>query len=262
MDTTKPSFFDHPNWVFVTYEYAGGGHRLARKLCCLPNFFWYSTVGNGKNPWNVSSWTTLPDSSFLKNVRKIASAHFSQVGPYGMLPFDHSIGKVWIPDKSQYYRQFARQFTNAHGPNLLDSYKLVYISHAMPDELTRLFTNAKVISLVDDPVKIADRYMHTTALFPGNFPIAFKWIRDLEYTENYRKHKLIQSNFKEDYTMRDLWSYDNFQTMWNDHYREQYYSEVLNKTTRNINHRLTVKHNNVLTVNKSETKKIKDFLLG
>lgn len=261
MIVDNSNFFSHNNWVFVTYEYAGGGHRLARKLCCLPNFFWYSTMGNGKKPWNVSSWKSLPTDNFLKSVRSIASAHFSQIGPYGILPFDHSIGKAWIPDKTLYYKKFANQFLRAHGPKILDSYRLVYISHAMPNDLLDQFPNAKIINLVDDPKKIADRYMHTTALFPGNFPIAFKWLKDLEYTDNYTKHTLIQSTMKTNYTMRDLWCYDKFKTMWNEQYINDYHAEVLSTISHNIKHRLAANHQNILTVNKKETTVIKEFLL-
>jgi hypothetical protein len=257
-----PKFFLHKNWTFVSYEYAGGGHRLGRKICCLPKFLWYSTAGNGKRPWNVSSWRSLPDGNFLKNIRTIASAHYAQMGPYGILPFDYSIGKEWIPDKSMYYSEFSKQFLRANGPTLLDAYKIAYVSHSMPDEILQTFPNAKIINLVDDPVKLTNRYMHTTAIFPGNLSTGFKWIKDLEYTEAYRKHKLIEETFYPNYTLRDVWSYDNFNTMWDDSYKELYYQEVYNKISSNVTYRQSINHKNVLTVTKNKTKEIKEFLLG
>jgi hypothetical protein len=254
-------FFNHNNWVFVSYEYGGGGHRLARKICCLPNYYWYSCLENGKHPWNVSSWRSLPVGNFLKKIRNIASAHYAQRTPYGILPFDYSIGKEWIPDKEQYYANFSNQFVKAHGPILLNNYKLVYISHSLPEEILETFPNAKIINLIDDPKKITDRYMYTTADFPADFSIAFQWIPDIEYTLGYSKHRIIKKTFQEQYTMKDMWSYDKFATMWKEDYKDEYYQNILEKITNNINHRLTAKHQNILTVNKKETTAIKQFLL-
>jgi hypothetical protein len=260
--TTDSTIFSSKNWIFVSYEYGGGGHRLARKICCLPNFYWYSTKGNGKKPWNVSSWRNLPDDNFIKGVRKIASAHYSQMTPHGILPFDHSVGKEWVPSELDYYKLFESKFISSKGHEILSSKKLVYISHSNPTEILKQFPNSKIINLIDDPVKITDRYMYTTALFPGNFSIAFRWIPYLEETSSFKFHKKIKEQFKKDYTMRDVWSYNMFNTLWKDSYYDQYYQEIFKMITNNIERRRTVNHPNVLTVHKSNTKTIKDFLIG
>jgi hypothetical protein len=259
---SEDDIFFNKNWIFVSYEYGGGGHRLARKICCLPGFYWYSTKGNGKNPWNVSSWRKLPDESFLKSVRKIASAHYSQMTPDGILPFDHSVGKEWIPDEDQYYNLFSSRFESSNGLEILNSKKLVYISHSIPDSILKRFPNSKIINLVDDPVKITERYMYTTALFPANFSIAFQWIPNLQETSAFKMHSENEKKFKKDYTMRDLWSISNFGTLWVDDYLGQYYQEILQRMTKNIELRKQITHSNVLTTHKSSTTLIKQFLTG
>lgn len=254
------SFFNHKNWVFVSYEPGGYGHRLARKLCCLPNFYWYSSLGNGKSPWNISGWKSLPDEYVLKRIRKIASAHFHQRTAHDVLPFDYSIVKEWIPDKNQFYSSFSDQFIKAHGPDILKTSKLVYISHSLPEEILEIFPNAKIVNLVDDPKKITDRYMYTTADFPAEFSMGLQWIKNIEHTPNYSKHQLIKETFQEKYTMKDVWSYDKFNTMWEEEYKDKYYQDILEKITSNITHRLASAHQNILTVNKKETTAIKKFI--
>jgi hypothetical protein len=252
--------FSSPNWVFVSYDYGAGGHRLARKICCLPKMYWYSTKGNGKRPWNTNSYKQLPKDSFLRKLREIAPAHYSQMTPRGILPFDYSIGCEYIEDEDQYYELFEKRFVDSGGHELLKTNRVVYISHGQPKDTVVRFPNAKVISVVDDPKNIADRYMYTTALFPADISMAFQWLPNLTKTSSYLLTEMLNEKYG-NITMRDLWSYKTHKTMWDEKYVDEYYNVVYNYMKDSIERRLSFKHDNVLTVKKTETTKIKNFLM-
>ena len=76
------SILEHPNWLFISFEQAARGHRLARALCALPELYWYSHTDNGIHPWNVVGETSIQQ-------RWVSKFHYNRYTPDGHLPPPH-----------------------------------------------------------------------------------------------------------------------------------------------------------------------------
>lgn len=69
--------YNNSNFVFVSFEPGSRGHNIGRVLCSLPEVYWYSSLDNGINPWNISQ-----KSDWLIQ-RQVAPKHFDRTMPNG-----------------------------------------------------------------------------------------------------------------------------------------------------------------------------------
>ena len=241
--TTTMDVFDRDNYIFVSFEQGSRGHTLGRVLCALPNVHWYSNTDNGKCPWNVSGgWDPLFKERF------VASRHFNRVMPNGvMLPPTHDYVREWIPDPSEYYtKHFAKQYLLAGALNMEKD--LLFCTHDMPENLLEVFPNSRVINVVADVEWTVNRYMQTTALFPGWRK--HDWIQGMQTAYGQYLSK-VGASLGWYYTNQDLWEYTNSGS-----YREYVHDQI----EKNMRQRNSVSDERVLTVTGREYKQIKDFL--
>jgi hypothetical protein len=243
---------DGDKFIIISFENGGGGHKLGRILCCLPDIYWYSHPSNGIRPWNVHFTHTDIRQ------RRISKFHFDRITPAGMLPPTHDYIKNFIPDEDEYYeKHYMPAFEKAGGLDILKTHKLLLVSHALPETLLTRFPKAVVLNVVDDADQIAERYLKTTALFPAHLKL--KWI-DGENTDYGRKLQTIADHIGKDFTVRDVWAYNRYQTKYTNDLDDEYREHVFEVIHNNISIRKTYSHNNCLTVSKRDYKKIKEFL--
>jgi hypothetical protein len=210
--------------LFISFEAGGGGHKLGRVLACLPHVYWYSHPNNGKHPWNVHT------TKFKIYNRRISKNHFDRLVGDQMLPAPWDYVKHLYPNKQKYMEQFKEKFLEIDPPK--DKY-LLYCTHMVPQEIIEDFPHSKIINLVTDPVVTSERYMRTTAFF---LPTRSK------------------------ITIRDTWALSNKGTLYIEDYHDEYFYEVRDKITRNINRRKQAFHPNVLSIYSKDYKTIKDFI--
>ena len=241
-------------FIFISFENGGGGHRLGRVLCTLPNNYWYSHPDNGINPWNVWFETT--------NIRqrKVSRYHFDRLVPNGMLPPTHDYVSKFIPDEDEYYsKYYYPAFEKMNGYEIIKHQNLVLCSHALPSVLLSRFPDAKVLNIVGDADNIAERYLKTTAIFPAYLKL--KWLNG-ENTEYGKKLAKMAEAYGNDFTVRDIWCHDNFNDRYSDRYKDMYETHVYNMIRTNMEARKMYLNPNSLTVRAKDYKLIKEFLNG
>ena len=205
---------DESRIIFISFEQGCGGHKLGRVLSCLPDVYWYSHKDNGANPWNV----------YFKNSdirqRHISRYHFDRLVPNGSLPPIHDYVKDFIPDEEHYYtRFFYPRFEKMGGNMIIKKNRIIICTHELPEKLLKRFPNAKVLNLIDDEYKTGERYLHTTAVFPGF--LKMKWL-DGENTEYGKKLRTIAKEIGPDFTIRDIWAWDKYKLKFNDKHHIEY----------------------------------------
>ena len=235
------------NIIFVSFEQGGGGHRLARTIATLPNIYWYSHIDNGINPWNINTkHTTIRQ-------RKVAPAHFDRIVPDGKLPPTWDYVKDFFPFPEYYYSMFAEKFKQL-APDTDKSF--VYCTHSKPKELLHWFPNCKVINLIHDIDPLAERYMKTTAKFPG-------WLRKADIVPENNPHLVFlkcMSEIKKDFTVADIWAQKTHGTLMKDEYWTEYLISVKNTLYHNMQDRINTNNKLVLNVKDKNWKEIKSFL--
>jgi hypothetical protein len=241
-------------FIIISFENGGGGHRLGRIICSLPDVYWYTHPDNGKNPWNVHFKNT--------NIRQrhVSKFHFDRLVPKGMLPPTHDYVSKFIPDEDEYYEKYYNpKFEEMGGYEIIKDYKILLVSHALPEVLSKRFPKAKIINLIGDSTKIANRYLQTTSLFPAYLKL--KWL-DGENTEYGKKLKTISEKLGDKFTVRDVWAYKKYEIGYNDTLEEEYNSYVHSMIHNNMNIRKSYSSTNCINVDKKDYKCIKDFLNG
>jgi hypothetical protein len=242
------------NLIIISFENGGGGHRLGRILCSLPDVYWYSHPDNGTHPWNVHFEHT--------NIRQryVSRFHFDRLVPNGMLPPTHDYVSKFITDEDTYYNKyFYPKFLDMGGVDILNEYKLLLVSHALPNILHKRFPDAKIINLIGDSNAIAERYLKTTALFPAYLKL--KWL-DGENTEYGKKLKHIAETIGNKFTVRDIWAFEKYNTEFHSTHENEYKDYVYNLVDSNMEKRISHSNSNCINVDKKEYKKIKDFING
>lgn len=235
--------FNHHNFIFISFEPGAYGHTIGRVLCSLPEIHWYSNSNNGINPWN------LPKNKNIKQ-RIIAPKHFDRIMPNGqLLPPTWDYVKNFIPNKEIYYNEyFLSQFKKAQGIEYLHTHKLLYCTHSLPAELLEQFPNSKIINVIADVDVTFNRYMKTTANFPAYLKL--KWLNG-ESTEYGKFLKSVADKLGKDFTVKDLWNYQN-----TDSFEQSVYRTI----STNMSIKQNTIHSNVLNVTPKEYSKMKAFV--
>lgn len=234
------------NIVFVSFENGGGGHRFARTIATLPNMYWYSHNDNGIHPWNI-----YPNKTTIRQ-RSVAPAHFDRIVPAGKLPPTWDYVKDFFPFPEYYYSIFFKEF-NKLAPQTDKSF--VYCTHSTPRELLLWFPKCKVINLIHDVEPLVERYMQTTAKFPG-------WLRMANLVPEDNPHLIFlecMRKIKPDFTVADIWAQKTHGTLYKHSYYEEYRNSVKNTLTYRMEQRVNANHELVLNVKDKTGKRLKVF---
>lgn len=243
--------FNNPNLIFVSFAPGAGGHKLARVLCTLPDVYWYSDEHNGKHPWNIH----FSDSAVYQ--RKVASSHFDRIVNGQKLPPTWDYVKDFWPDEDDYYTNvFYPAFKKTDALEVLKTKRLVYCTHELPDKLLQRFPRAKVINILYNK-KTPERYMRTTAVFPGYTKL---YALNGHETEYGKYLQTVEQSLGLNFTVRDLWSFGKYQTGYSDAYEQEYKQYVTDLLNGYNAQRNEFTHNNVLSIHKKDYTIIKRFL--
>ena len=248
------SILEHPNWLFISFEQAAGGHRLARALCALPELYWYSHTDNGIHPWNVVGETSIQQ-------RWVSKFHYNRYTPDGHLPPPHDFVQDYLPDAESYYRDiFLPKFIECNGERLLDNHILPYCTHAIPRDIYRYFPNAKIINIIHDVDRCVNRY-RTVGL---NFPGLVKHTGTVPADNTYLMWLMeIQKGTPDILKVKDVWAQKNYSQYWNDSMLEHFMTDKRQFFEMRYHSRSTTYHKNVLnTTNVKDYKLMKEFIRG
>lgn len=238
--------------LFVSFEPGTRGHYIARVLSSLPYVYWYSHPDNGIHPWNVHS---AVDSAIRQ--RHVSANHFDRIVPNGKLPPTWDYVENFFPNSDSYYEKvFWPQF-NKLAPNT-DKY-IIYCTHSMPDDLLTYFPDAKIINVTCDWQVAHNRYMNTTAEFPGYIRLA-----DIVPQDNEWLHFLTNlKDQKKNFTVADIWAQQTYGTWFNSSMYPKYSEDVAERFVHASKLRtLSYKNTFNTTVSKFNWKAIKEFLLN
>lgn len=236
--------YNNPNFVFVSFEPGSRGHSIGRVLCSLPEVHWYSNLDNGINPWNVShkcDWIIQ---------RRVAPRHFDRTMPNGeVLPPAWDYVKDFV-DCDTYYRDlFPVQFRKAQGQQYLNTHRLLYCTHGLPQDILLQFPNSRVINIVADVDDIVNRYMHTTAHFPAYLKL--EWMNGSE-TEYGKMLYQLSKRWGLFFTVQDVWEHLN---------SGSFYQHIETQIKNNMSLRNQTNNSRVLNVSYREYRKMKEFIV-
>jgi hypothetical protein len=236
--------YNNPNFVFVSFEPGSRGHTIGRILCSLPEVYWYSNSDNGINPWNIShkcDWIIQ---------RRVAPKHFDRTMPNGeVLPPVWDYVKDFV-DCDTYYRDlFPAQFEKAQGQQYLNTHRLLYCTHSLPEEILTQFPNSRVINIVADADDIVNRYMHTTAHFPAYLKL--EWMNGSE-TEYGKMLYQLSKRWGLFFTVQDVWEHLN---------SGSFYQHIETQIKNNMALRNQTNNSRVLNVSYREYRKMKEFIV-
>jgi hypothetical protein len=240
--------------VFVSFEPGASGHRLARVLATMPCMHWYSCEENGINPWNVGK---VNDYS---GQRKTSRYHFDRITPKGKLPPTHDYVEKYLPNEKQYYKKFDELFKENGGEDIInDGKRVLYCTHSMPSKLLEYFPNSIIFNIIHDPKTVTDRYMQTTAKFPGYVKHYGVVPEDNEYLAFL---KILHSR-KEDLTVADIWAFERKKKFYTEALEDKLKKEIYAKMFSNSIFRKAIDHPRVFnTTTKFNYKEIKRWLDG
>ena len=211
--------------IFVSFEQGGGGHRFARTIAALDCIYWYSHPDNGVQPWNIHF-----EHSNIRQ-RYAAKAHFDRIVPKGKLPPTWDYVSDFFPNPATYYGLFYKKFIE-FAPDT--DKKFLYCTHSTPGELRKFFPKSKIINIVNDVKSITDRYMQTTALFPG-------WVRFEGLVEENNEYLQFLNDIKKrkkDFTRRDIWAVKTHGELYNEDMYDEYYPYIYNITNMRMAERM------------------------
>lgn len=244
---------DKSNILFISFEQAARGHRLARALASLPNIYWYSHPDNGIRPWNISGRET---SSIGQ--RKVSGYHYNRLMPNGLMlppPFDYV--KDFVDDKDHYYNTtFENAFELAGGHKIPDDIYIPYCTHSLPIEIREYFPNAPIINIVHDPVACIERYMRVGINFPG-----YIWHPSITQDNDYAKYLEYLKSQKEDLKVKDVWAQNKYGVFFDDSMLDELRNDKLKFFEDRHAARMRHIDNNVLnTANVRGYKTFKQFI--
>lgn len=206
MDTT----FNNSNYLFILANQGAGGHRLGRLISCFNNVYWYSSIHNGVDPWDVFLDQKITGKS-------ISAYHYDRTIDNKTVPIvGERILKWWHPQdyKNFYNTVWANEIKKITMPaNVF----IHWVLHDTPAEIHAIFPQAKIISLIDtDLDSVTDRYMATTA----NFPCA---INHFNLKPTYKNQYANDIDILGNPTEQQLWFYTHkhcTQKDYTDHIKE------------------------------------------
>jgi hypothetical protein len=236
--------YNNPNFVFVSFEPGSRGHTIGRVLCSLPEVYWYSNSDNGINPWNIShkcDWIIQ---------RRVAPKHFDRTMPNGeVLPPVWDYVKDFV-DCDTYYRDlFPAQFEKAQGQQYLNTHRLLYCTHSLPEEILTQFPNSRVINIVADADDIVNRYMHTTAHFPAYLKL--EWMNGSK-TKYGKMLCQLSKRWGLFFTVQDVWEHLH---------SGSFYQHIETQIKNNMALRNQTNNSRVLNVSYREYRKMKEFIV-
>ena len=248
--------------IFVSFDQGAGGHRVGRVISCLPDVHWYSHRDNGINPWNVHFKHTD-----IKQ-RHVSKYHYDRLVPKGSLPPLHDYVKDFIPDEEHYYKRFFYpRWEKMGGYEIMKKNRIVMCTHELPEKILKRFPNSKIINIIGDEYKIRERYLETTALFPGF--LKMKWLGG-ENTEYGKKLRTIAKDIGYDFTVRDIWAWDNYKSKYKEHWDFEYGMYVSDMTggkqwkresiARHYKDRIIEFHTTDYWHRRNKWKRLKEFL--
>lgn len=214
-------------FVFVSFDPGGRGHHIARVLACLPGIHWYSHPDNGVQPWNIHSaqYSTI-------NRRQVAPRHFDRLIDGQQLPPTWDYAQGFFPDPDQYYADVFWPRLHAVAGDIQD--RLLYCTHSLPKDLVRNFDHAWIINVTIPPEQIVQRYLETTAIFPGYLRFASLVDADNPY---HRFLERLQSQ-RAGFTVRDVWAKINYDEWYSDDMESVYRNQLLQQYTDHYKQRL------------------------
>lgn len=238
--TTFSDVFERTNYLFVSFEPGAFGHTVGRVLCTLPQVHWYSNSDNGVHPWNVSH-TSIRE-------RKVASRHFNRVMPNGvMLPPTHDYVEDFVPCWHEYYtKHFAPQYLLADAQSF-DCY-LLFCNHSLPMDLLEIFPNSKIINIVGDVASTVERYLNTSAKFPGH--LKHQWMNGTQ-TEHGQFLQELADKLGKNFTVQDVWENRN---------TGDFVKYTKERISNNMEKRRCINDSRVLTVTKKDYNLMKNFI--
>jgi len=249
----EQQIFNSPNWVFISFDQAGRGHRLARVLSSQPDFYWYSHPHNGIQPWNVGR----PHSH--SGQRQISRYHYDRYVGENKLPPPHDYVEKYI-DTSEYYRDiFAPQFVAKGGADILRSQRMIYCTHSLPEPIIQQFPQARVINIIHDIERCVKRYMQIGYLFPG----LVKHTGTLP-ADNPRVRWLTElAAGTDEFRIRDVWAQERWGTYWADGMYAELTADKRRLFTDNHATRLNATDDRILNLwDVRDYGSIKEFLYG
>lgn len=246
--------FQSNNWIFISFEQAGRGHRLARILSCLPDVHWYSSPENGINPWNVGR----PHG--YSQQRRVSRFHYDRFVGDQKLPPPHDYVENFIPDIDEYYQTtFYNDFINKGGWDILQKKRMIYCTHSLPGPIYRQFPNAKIINIVHDIDKCVERYMQVGYVFPG----AVKHTGTLPEDNPRVRYLQDLKNKKPDLKVRDVWAWEKMGVFWADGMFAEMQKDVRKKFTDRRAIRENMDVLNIMNLyDVKDYKSIKEFIYG
>lgn len=219
--------------IFISSEQGTNCHRIARVIATMPCMYWYSSEGNGTNPWNISK---------VNNKNK---HYFDRTTPKGILPPTHDYIEKYVPNEKQYYKIFDELFTQAGGDDIINNgQRVIYCTHSMPNKLLEHFPNSLIINIVHDPKSATDNYFNlatTDTDINKHSGIDFK---DNEYSTFLN----ILKGRKEDLTIADVWAFERKKKFYEPKMEERFKKEIYAKMFSSNIFRKAVSHDRVLNV--------------
>lgn len=224
------NYFERADILFILANQGAGGHRLGRIISCLDNVYWYSSKHNGINPWDLFLDNTVTGKS-------ISQYHYDRTMGNNTLPIvGERILKWWnIEDHKNFYTtNWSTEFSKLTLPAGMFVH---WVLHDTPQDLHKIFPQAKIISLIDTDLDIVtSRYMQTTARFPCAI-----------------KHFNLKPSYKNNYativeklgnpTEEELWFYNNPNSN-----RVDYFNHIKENLTLLNNARQLYAHKNYLSL--------------
>ena len=235
--------------LFISFEPASGGHKIARTIASLPNVYWYSDPKNGLNPWNINSRSDVKG-------KEISRFHFNRITDWGEVPPPHDFVSDFFPDQKFYYDVIFKPRYEWIRKNIPDQY-IIIPTHSKPVELRKHFPDCKIIQVTKPLNYTVERYLRTTANFPAyarNFDIIPEnnvFLEELLWFGGKQWHHKL--------TKKDLWAFKSRGKMFDDSMWEVYETYIFNMIKDNYTHRIFSKQPDVLHFN-NDWKEVKTYL--
>lgn len=201
--------------IFISFEPGTRGHYIARVVAALPYVHWYSHPDNGIHPWNLAS---AKNSSIRQ--RHAFANHFDRLIDGEKLPPTHDYVEDFFPDVEHYYREIFIPRFELLTQNVDKT--LVYCTHSLPVQLLKFFNNCKILNVVESAETVVNKYLNTTANFPGYIRAAEivdennEWLQVLDHLKDIKK----------DFTVADLWAWKKHNILYSNSMQEEYATDL------------------------------------
>lgn len=235
--------------IFVSFEPGTRGHYIARVIASLPHVHWYSHPDNGIHPWNLAN----AKSSSIRQ-RHVFPNHFDRLVNGEKLPPTWDYVSNFFPDPDKYYAEIFMPRFNEIAKDITKS--IVYCTHSLPESLLNVFENCKILNVVEDAETVVNKYLQTTAHFPG-------YIRAPEIvneTNPWLMHLEYLKSIKENFTISDIWAWDKYHELYSVSMKNSYTSDLFNIYAPKVERR-RMNYKNTLPIRMHpDWRSVKDFL--